>query len=297
LTSVWVSGGKLPKTRFAGTSVRIHDAKRVSGYQSLLAMDKLALQRLEECNQVFLFLWSEIKTEVVTFYGVGRFAIRFEASWSVIVVEAVGVEPIFESGAPPTVTEHVAVPNALEGRHFVVTGASPGLEGEVGVGANGDGQYSILRAGVGRDREAFRGSEFVVGIERRRVTGGTSFAREDLLTARCRCVEFVRVWRWLEGVDVERECIKLLVAVAPPDVRRLRQGLKIGYVSRDKAVVAGERIPTLIESGLTHEIDDGALLLQTGSIKILTVSHSDQIRYLDRLEQTPAVAYGDSCRD
>jgi hypothetical protein len=39
------------------------------------------------------------------------------------------------------------------------------------------------------------------------------------------------------------------------------------------------------------------MLLQTGSIEIMTVSHSDQIRYLDRLEQTPAVAYGDSCRD
>ena len=129
----------------------------------------------------------------MTFYGVGRFAIRFEASRHVILVEAVGVEPIFESGAPPAVTEHIAVPDALEGRHFVVAGASPGLESEVGVGANGDGQYLILRAGVGRDREAFRGSEFVVGIERRRVTGDASFAREDLLTARCRCVELVRV--------------------------------------------------------------------------------------------------------
>ena len=68
----------------------------VSGYQSIfLARDKLALQRLEECNQVFLLLWSEIKAEGVAFYGVGRFAIRFEASWHVIIVEAFGVEPIF----------------------------------------------------------------------------------------------------------------------------------------------------------------------------------------------------------
>jgi hypothetical protein len=260
-------------------------------------MDKLALQRLEECNQVFLFLWSEIKTEGVTFYSVGRFAIRFEASWRVILVEAVRVEPIFQSGAPPTVTEHVAVLDALERRHFVVTGASPGLESEVGVGANGDGQYLILRAGVGRDREAFCGGEFVVGIERRRVTGGASFAREDLLAARRRCVEFVRVWRWLEGIEVERECIELLVAVAASDVRGLRQGLKIGYVSRDEAVEAGERIPTLIESGIAHEIDDGVLLLQTGSIKIMTVPDADQIRYLDRLEQTPTMAGGDSCRN
>jgi hypothetical protein len=73
-----------------------NDEMGVSGYQSIfLAMDKLALQRLQECNQVFLFLRSEIKAERVTFYGVGRFAIRFEASWHVILVEAVGVEPIF----------------------------------------------------------------------------------------------------------------------------------------------------------------------------------------------------------
>ena len=173
----------------------------------------------------------------------------------------------------------------------------PGLESEVGVGANGDGKYLVLRAGVGRDREAFCMSEFVVGIERRRVTGGASFAREDRLAARCRGGEFVRVRRRLEGIDVKRECIKLFITVAAPHVRGLRQGLKFGYVGRNEAVEAGDRVPALIESGIAHEVDDRALLLQTGSIKIMTVADADQIRYLDRLEQTPAMTCGDPSVD
>jgi hypothetical protein len=47
------------------------------------------------------------------FHSTGRFAIRFEAAWYVIIVEAVEFETIFESGPPPTVTEHITVPDAL----------------------------------------------------------------------------------------------------------------------------------------------------------------------------------------
>jgi hypothetical protein len=47
------------------------------------------------------------------------------------------------------------------------------------------------------------------------------------------------------------------------------------------------RVPTLIQSGITHEINDIALLLKPSSIKISTFFDADEIRYLHRLEKLP----------
>jgi hypothetical protein len=148
--------------------------------------------------------------------GVSLFAVGFEAGWHVVIVQAIGVEPILQRRAPSAMAEHAAVPDSLERRYFVVAGATASLERQIGIGANGDWQYLVLRPMIGGHGEAFGGSELVVGVERRRVAGLASFAPEDLLAARARSVELVGVWRGFERIDVEGESVELFIAVAAP---------------------------------------------------------------------------------
>jgi hypothetical protein len=86
---------------------------------------------------------------MVTFDGVYLRAIGLEAGRDVVVVQALRVELVFERGAPSAVAE----PDAFERWNFVVAGPAPGLEGEVGVGAYGDGKYLVPRRVIGGDGE------------------------------------------------------------------------------------------------------------------------------------------------
>ena len=127
---------------------------------------------------------------------------------------------------------------------------------------------------IGRHDEAFGGSELVVGVERRRVAGVASFAPEDLLAARGCGVELVGVWRGFERIDIEGRTVKLFGCRCrglPTAMRisRVGQFLEVGDVGKYEPIEAGETVRALVEGGVAHEIDDGALLLESGAIEMM----------------------------
>ena len=127
-----------------------------------------------------------------------------------------------------------------------------------------------------------------------------SLRGEDLFAARCCGVELVGVGRGLERIDVERESVELLVAVAASDgdgISGVGQFLEVGNVGGNEAVEAGESVRALVEGGVAHEIDDGVLLLQAGAIEIVTVRDADQVGHLNGLEKTCAMAGDDAGRN
>src|ERR1700732_4892247 len=90
----------------------------------------------QERDEVLLFLWGKVETEVVTFYSVGFGAVGFEPCGDVVIVEALGIEPVLQRRAPSAVAAHASVPDAFEGGDFVVAGSAASVHREGWVGSH-----------------------------------------------------------------------------------------------------------------------------------------------------------------
>src|ERR1700743_3158619 len=134
-----------------------------------------------------------------------------------LAVEARGVKPSMGRRPPAAVPKHAPIPDAFEGRNFVVAGSAPSSEGEARICADRERQNVVRNPMIVGNFEAVCGCQFVIGVKRRRVTSWTALMLEDLLAACGRGVEPVRVGRRLEGVDVEGEGVELLIAVPSVD--------------------------------------------------------------------------------
>lgn len=74
----------------------------------------LSLESLEKRYQVS-FVWGRKgQAERMPLHGKRLDAVGSESSRHIVVTEAFWIEPIFQCGAPSTMTEHAAVPNAFK---------------------------------------------------------------------------------------------------------------------------------------------------------------------------------------
>ena len=88
--------------------------------------------------------------------------------------------------------------------------------------------------------------QLVVGIERRGVADRAALSGEDLLAVAGVLVKWVGVGRRFERLDIERQRVKLLVAIASAllaaEWRGPRGGLKVAVIC--------ERIEPLVDDGV-----------------------------------------------
>jgi hypothetical protein len=85
--------------------------------------------------------------KIMALYSKCLDSVRLEPGGHVVISHAVGVEPIFETGAPAVVAEHAPIPCAFDGRHFVVAGSSPGSHRKVWIRSNRSGEeIEVARA-------------------------------------------------------------------------------------------------------------------------------------------------------
>src|SRR5437764_4719200 len=105
-----------------------------------------------------------------------------------------------------------------------------------------------------RDCESIRRSQFVAGVKRRSMATGASFALKHFLSAPGQCVKLVRIRRRLERIDIQRQRIKLLVAIARPRgwVRQLAEI----FSARDELAIAAKQLSILIERRVAHQVSD-----------------------------------------
>src|SRR5262245_6386224 len=101
------------------------------------------------------------------------------------------------------------------------------------------------------------------------MTRRAAFALKHPLPSFRNSVKSVRVRRRLEGVQVQRQGVKLFIAVAAP-CRRIRQSLEPWRVCWNKSVVIGKRVAAVTDSPvhrrITHEIVNRALALETSAV-------------------------------
>jgi hypothetical protein len=71
---------------------------------------KQRLQRFEESDQIFFFLRGKVQAEGVAFDCVSLDTVGSEAGGYIVVVQALGIQPVFQRGAPTAVTEQTPVP-------------------------------------------------------------------------------------------------------------------------------------------------------------------------------------------
>src|SRR5881409_3976433 len=129
-----------------------------------------------------------------------------------------------------------------------------------------------------RDSESICRCKLVVCVKRRRMATRASFALKYFLSAFGQSVKLVRIRRGLERIDVQRQRIKLLVAVAR--LRRRVGQLAEVFSIRNEIAVAPEQLSVLIERGITHEVPDRAMADKPSVIQITPVFDPDQVRQL-----------------
>ena len=188
-----------------------------------------------------------------------------ESLRDVVVVEAGGIEPLFESGGLAGVAEASAGPGAAQRGNFVEAGAAAGGQGERGIGADCGIHDGIGAAEVVGDFEATDGVELVVGVERRGVADGTALFFEYLLAALGVVIELVGVRRRLERLDVEGEGVELLVAVASAFFGA--EGGGAG--TRLEVTVVRQCVETFVDNGVAHDVADAAVADQAGGIEVV----------------------------
>src|SRR5271156_5490368 len=120
---------------------------------------------------------------------------RLESSWNIAILQAAGIKPVFQGGAPAAVPEHSAVPDTLKRRHFVIACAAARLEGEIGIRSDRDWENVVRFLGVGRLRKTDCQRELVACIKRRRVTPTATLAGKNRRATLGQGVEFVRIRR------------------------------------------------------------------------------------------------------
>src|SRR5215813_7455318 len=150
----------------------------------------------------------------MAFHRVCLSSVRLEPTRNVVAARAARVKPVFECGTPTAMPEHIAIPHPLQRGHFVVARAAPSLESETRVGSDRNRQNVILLFCSRWRREAFSRGQLVIGIERWRVARWAALAREHLLSACGNGVKLVRVEGRLEGVNIKRQSIELLIAIS-----------------------------------------------------------------------------------
>lgn len=134
-----------------------------------------------------------------------------------------------------------AVPYAFQRRDFVVARTAPRLQRQIRVGADRLRQDVVLSLVLFGNGEAIRRRQLVTGVKRRRVTPGAALLLEDFLATMGERVELIRVGRRLQRIEVERQRVKLLVAVS---LLRGRVGPQVKVLSRGtEAIETGQRVP------------------------------------------------------
>lgn len=101
-----------------------------------------ALKGLQERNECLLIRGRQPHAKLVTFHGMSLFR-TFEPGRPIIVPEAALVKPVLKCSHGPVVLEWSAIPDSLEGRHFVIPRAPSGLHREAGIRAHNDGQNVV----------------------------------------------------------------------------------------------------------------------------------------------------------
>ena len=152
-------------------------------------------QRPEKCDQRFAIFLGQIQPEGMAIYRIGLHAVRLKARRNVIVARTARVKPVFEVCAPATMPEHASIPHALQRRYLVVACAAPRPESQIRVCAHADRQDIVLFQMILGDGEAFGRSQFVISVERRRMSHGAAFPRENVLSTLSQHVEFVGIRR------------------------------------------------------------------------------------------------------
>lgn len=94
-----------------------------------------------------------------------------------------------------------SIPDTTKGGDLIVAGSAPGFHGQARVGTDDDGKDVVFLSVFRRRVKAGGRSQFVVGVQRRRMTLVTPFALEDLLALPGDGVEGIRVWRGLQGMS------------------------------------------------------------------------------------------------
>jgi hypothetical protein len=166
--------------------------------------------------------------------------------------------------------KRVPQPDAFERRHFVESGASARFECEIWVGADADVQNVVSFAKVIGDFESKRGRQLIVRIQRRGVAVNAALLLEDDLPLACVLVEFVRIRRRLQRIDVKSQRLELLIAISSSffGTKRRCTWLEIAKVC--------ESIEPLVEDRVTHKIADRAISDETCCIKILAILNADE---------------------
>ena len=141
--------------------------------------------------------------------------------------------------------------------------------------------------------KTLRGCQLVVRVKRRSVARAAPCTPEYGLLCLSRRIKLVWIRRRPEGINVHRQGVQLFIAVAALDeeVLRIRQILEVREVSWvRKTVKIGDRVATLIQRCIAHEVDNSAMLLESRAIEITPTFDANKIRYLRRVEDTCAMA-------
>ena len=123
------------------------------------------------------------------------------------------------------------------------------LRGERRIGPDGNVHNIEPLSSSRRHFKPWRGCEFVVGVQWRRVTTRTAFAVEDLSPAESDGIETVGILRRLQRVKEFRQGEELRVAVTPCGRVGIGTLAKVGHSARDETCVAGQIIGSLIQGG------------------------------------------------
>src|SRR5262245_60481184 len=104
------------------------------------------------------------------FHGTSLLPVAFESGRYVIVAQTPRIEPIFNRSDGAVVLERTSIPDAPQRRNFVISRAPACLELETGIGSYGSRKDVEAREILFRRRESHRRRQFVIRIERRRMT-------------------------------------------------------------------------------------------------------------------------------
>src|SRR5579871_310751 len=107
-----------------------------------------------------------------------------------------------------------------------------------------------------------------------------AFVLENLLAARRHLVELVRIWRRLEGVQITRSRIKLIIAIAGNGGRR-RPLARPRIGAGNEAVITRKVIDPLVQGGVAHDVRDTPVQLEPCVVQIMPLFYADDVRNLD----------------
>ena len=142
------------------------------------------------------------------------YTVSLEPCRNIIIPQPAVIEPVLQRRHRPVMFKCAPVPDAMQGRYLVVTGAAPGLQSQTGIGFNRTFRISYLRQMLFRNFEAGTGSSlllvYMAAYGRRR-----SLLSKNLSSlALSRASRRVRIRRRLQRVQVQRERIELFVTKA-----------------------------------------------------------------------------------